>query len=217
MPQEHTLYLDIETLPGDPDCLDWKVFEARSNIKDAEKIEADIAEKKAKALANTSFDGGWGSVCVIGWAVDDDKVKTWRRPDLERGLIQEAIDSICYDIRGDLPRVTICGHNVAFDLAFLKKRCIIHGIELPRWWPRNPKPWDGKIRDTMKLWDDRYGEYTSLDELCRILGIEGKGDFDGSMVAEAWANGEYQKVAEYCADDVERVRKINKRILAVGL
>ena len=56
----------------------------------------------------------------------------------------------------------------------------------------------------------------SMDNLCDILGIPGKDGFDGSMVAEAWANGEHAKIAEYCADDVRRTREIHKRFLAVG-
>ena len=55
-----------------------------------------------------------------------------------------------------------------------------------------------------------------MDDLCDIFGIAGKDDFDGSMVAEAWANGEHAKIAEYCQQDVARTREIHKRFLAVG-
>jgi hypothetical protein len=199
-------------------CLDWKNFEAPGNLKDPEKIAAAIAEKQASAYAKTSFDGGWGWVCVIGAAIDDmpGLCRIAETPDREADLLGSFFHGISQDT-GQQSRIVVCGHNVAYDLAFLKKRCIVHGIELPRWWPHGAKPWDGRIRDTMKLWDDRYGEMTGLDELCRILGVEGKDGFDGSMVAEAWANGEYGKVAEYCAADVERVREINNRFVAVGL
>jgi predicted PolB exonuclease-like 3'-5' exonuclease len=47
------------------------------------------------------------------------------------------------------------------------------------------------------------------------MGIKGKDGFDGSMVADAWRNGEHGKIAEYCQDDVMRVREIHKRFMAV--
>ena len=59
------------------------------------------------------------------------------------------------------------------------------------------------------------GKTVALDELCDIMGIKGKDGFDGSMVADAWRNGEHAKIAEYCKDDVMRVREIHKRFMAV--
>ena len=46
--------------------------------------------------------------------------------------------------------------------------------------------------------------------------MAGKGDFDGSMVAEAWAKGEHDKIAAYCRDDVETVRAIYRKFEQVG-
>jgi predicted PolB exonuclease-like 3'-5' exonuclease len=57
----------------------------------------------------------------------------------------------------------------------------------------------------------------SMDELCQILGIQGKDGFDGSQVAAAWSAGEHDKIAEYCRDDVYRTREIHKRFLQAGL
>jgi hypothetical protein len=56
----------------------------------------------------------------------------------------------------------------------------------------------------------------SQDRLCDALGLSGKGDFDGSMVADAWANGEHERIADYCRSDVEKVRAIHRRFIAVG-
>ena len=35
------------------------------------------------------------------------------------------------------------------------------------------------------------------------------------MVSDAWARGEYQRVVDYNADDVETVRQVARRKLAV--
>ena len=50
-----------------------------------------------------------------------------------------------------------------------------------------------------------------MDKLCKAFGIQGKGDFDGSMVAETWKTDK-QKVIDYCADDVARTIQIYNRI-----
>jgi len=56
----------------------------------------------------------------------------------------------------------------------------------------------------------------SLGNRCKALGIPGKDGFDGSMVADAWLAGEHDTIAEYCRDDVERVRQIHNRFVSVG-
>ena len=91
------------------------------------------------------------------------------------------------------------------------------GVKLPvsTMFPRNPKPWGDEVFDTMTAWAGPR-DRISLDNLCEALGLPCKGDFDGSMVAEAWANGEHSKIAEYCKRDVETVRAIHRRFQAVG-
>ncbi len=51
-----------------------------------------------------------------------------------------------------------------------------------------------------------------MAKLCEAMGLEGKGEIDGSMVGDLWAKGEYEKVAEYCRGDVERTRQIHRRM-----
>ena len=67
----------------------------------------------------------------------------------------------------------------------------------------------------MAMWEGGTGRI-SMDNLCAILGIQGKQGFDGSMVAEAWAKGDHDTIKEYCRDDTYRVREIHKRFLAAG-
>jgi hypothetical protein len=73
------------------------------------------------------------------------------------------------------------------------------------------KPWDSCIADTKLMWTADKWEHGSMDKLCYALGIPGKGDFNGSMVAETWPS-DPEKVIEYCKDDVLRTRKIYKRL-----
>jgi predicted PolB exonuclease-like 3'-5' exonuclease len=67
----------------------------------------------------------------------------------------------------------------------------------------------------MSAWAGAKGTI-SMDKLSRALGMEGKGDFDGSMVADAWANGQHETIIEYCKDDVRKTRAIHGRFVAVN-
>ena len=215
-------YFDIETIPCQaPEYLDdlRKTVAAPARLSKPESIEKwlhDNREKAAKeSLEKTSFDGGRGHVCTISWAKNDGLIKTLHAHQIsdERGIVKGFFESL------DLYHSeTLVGHYITgFDIQFLTKRAIVLGVELPpnSAFPRDPKPWGKGIHDTMTMWAG-VRDRISLDALCNILGIPGKGDFDGSMVADAWANGRHKKIAEYCADDVSRTREIHKRFLKAG-
>ena len=67
------LYLDIETIPAQDPAIHAMIAErvtAPASYKKPETIAKWEAEEKpaavAKAIADTSFDGGLGEVCCIG-------------------------------------------------------------------------------------------------------------------------------------------------------
>jgi hypothetical protein len=217
---ERTVYLDIETIPSqDPDLLAKFMAEvtAPAQYKKEDSIAAWLDENREKVarerLSKTSFDPAHGHICTIGYAIDDMDVRCSYTSELRsEALMLEnffgAIDSF-HD-------TTFVGHYISgFDLRFIINRAIILGVKIPRCIPRDVKPWGKGIFDTMYGWCGPK-DNISLDNLCAALGIEGKGDFDGSMVAEAWANGEHDKIASYCRSDVEKVREIHKRFQAVN-
>lgn len=216
-------YFDIETIPDQrKDTLDKLRAEVTAPAKYSkpESIELWLAENREsaarEALAKTSFDGGAGHACTIGWAINDGHVQVEHAED-----VGEERDIIAAFFKG-LPRsgATLVGHNVlGFDIPFLLKRAVVLGVELPpaSTMPRDPKPWHPKVFDTMTSWAGAgHGDMISMNRLCGILGIVGKEDFDGSMVAEAWANGEHETIARYCDDDVRRTRAIHQKFLAAG-
>lgn len=211
------VYFDVETIP----CQDEAYLEvlkrkvkAPASYKKKESVDAWLAENRESAaldeMAKTSFDGGRGHVCTIAWARNDGEILTAhaKTVDEEKSVISDFFE----DLRKYRKEILV-GHNISgFDLGFLRKRAIALGLRMPdhRTFPRDPKPW--MVSDTMSMWAGGTNRI-SLDDLCSILGIPGKDGFDGSQVAEAWANGEHDKIAEYCRDDVWRVREIHKRFL----
>lgn len=217
------VYFDIETIP----CQDKSFFnEALKNVSapsrysKPESIEKWLKENREKAakeaVEKTSFDGGRGHVCTIAWAKNEGDIMVCHAETIsdERMVLSEFFSDL-----DPYHSETLVGHNITgFDLGFLRKRAICLGVKMPapNSFPRDPKPWDTTVIDTMTAWAGGKGQI-SMNELCEILGIDGKDGFDGSMVAQAWADGEHKKIAEYCADDVLRTREIHKRFLAAGL
>lgn len=214
------VYLDIETIPCQSAEYRTRVREGikpPGTIKKPESIlqwlEENAETATDEAVAKTSFDPAYGHICCIGWAIGDDPVQSLSAPtvsdeaDILRGF---------FDALPKMGMAKFIGHYITgFDLRFIMCRAIVLGVKIPSIWPRDPKPWDQSVFDTMVAWAGARGTI-SQDRLCEALGLSGKGDFDGSMVAAAWANGEHDRIAEYCRSDVETVRAIHRRFEAVG-
>lgn len=210
------LHLDIETIPtDDPDVVKRLIceIEAPGNYKDPEKINEYKLMKSSEVVAKTALDGAYGRIAVIGFAFDDEDPVTYKLNDFssEKAMISTYFEIVGYRCVGRRP--TVVGHNiVGFDLRFVLQRALVHGLRVPAWFPIDPKPWGDEVIDTMIAWAGARGT-VSQDKLCRVLGVEGKGDIDGSMVAGLWAEGRYDEVGAYCADDVRRQREVAMRIL----
>jgi predicted PolB exonuclease-like 3'-5' exonuclease len=236
------LIFDIETVPAqDPEHIAAIKAEAEAardealacvkapaNYKDADKIAAYIEAEKAKviagfdaevqaAIAKTSFDGGLGQIVCIAWQIDEGQARSLQVEDLtaeaERALLVDwfaALRSAHSGSHGTRP--VLIGHNVVgFDIPFVWKRAIVRSVKPPLWFPRNPKPWAESVFDTMTAWaGDR--DRISMDKLCRILGIPGKGDISGADVWPMVQAGRLNEVAAYCRDDVQRTKAIHDRL-----
>lgn len=214
------VFLDLETLPSQSEEYRAKVREGikpPGTIKKPESILAWLDENAEtatdEAVAKTSFDPAHGHICTIGYAIGESDTRAPTINDIrdEPDLLKEFFDA--------LPKMGMArfiGHNVAaFDLRFVICRAVVLGVRIPTIIPRDIKPWSPEIFDTMTAWAGARGTI-SLDRLAQALGIPSKDGFDGSMVAEAWAKGEYDRISEYCRSDVATVRAIYKRFEAVG-
>jgi len=214
------VYLDIETIPCQAPEYRAKVraeIKPPATIKKPESIAAWMEENAEtatdEAVAKTSFDPAHGHICCIGFALKDEAPCYWdmRKVEDERAVLENFFNAL-----PEMGLVRFIGHNVSgFDLRFIICRAIVLGVQIPTVIPRDIKPWSQDIFDTMTAWAGARGTI-SQDRLCQALGLPGKGDFDGSQVAAAWANGEHAKIAQYCLDDVEAVRAIHSRFEAVG-
>lgn len=216
----NNVYLDIETIPCQSAEYRAKVREnikPPGTIKKPESIlqwmddNADAAVDEA--VAKTSFDPAHGHICCLAFAVGKGQVQYYEARTVadERPLLENFFAAL-----PEMGQTRFIGHNVAaFDLRFIICRAIVLGVRIPPAIPRDIKPWSQEIFDTMTAWAGARG-MIGQDRLAEALGLPGEGDFNGSMVAEAWAKGEYGRIARYCMSDVETVRDIHRRFEAVG-
>lgn len=215
------LYLDIETIAAQSEEARQaiaKTVRPPATLKKAETIAAWEANEKQKAIdeavAKTSFDGTYGHVCCIGWAIGEGQIRSASVTRVEdEKLVLEAVFKEMRPVSEGWETPVIVGHNVSgFDIRFLWKRAFILGVRMPAWMPRDPKPWGVDVFDTMTVFAGQR-ETIGMDRLCAAMGLEGKGDIDGSMVADLWAKGEHETIAEYCRADIERTRAIHRKMM----
>jgi 3'-5' exonuclease len=219
----HNVFLDIETLPSQ--CPDYRAkvragIKPPANYSKPETITKWMAENAEsatdEAIAKTALDPASGHICSIAWAVGDGEIQnaqTGASLDNEASVIDEFFDAL-----PQIGMTRFIGHYITgFDLRFIMCRAIVLGVKVPALWPRDPKPWDQNVFDTMTAWAGARGTI-GLERLCEALGIESpKGDMAGNQVAAAWAAGEFDRIAAYNKKDVEAVRKVFRKFEAVGL
>ena len=216
------LYFDIETIPAqseDAKALVAATVKPPAAMKKAETIAAWEKEQKAsaveEAISKTSFNAAFGQICCIGFAFDNSPPTSISWPintDDERLMISAFFDEAGKIIGNRFP--VIVGHFITgFDIRFIWQRCMVLGIRVPAWLPKDPKPWDASVFDTMTAWAGAR-DTISMDNLCQALGLVGKGEIDGSMVGQMFADGKHKEIASYCRDDIYRTRAIHRKMMA---
>lgn len=218
----HNVFIDVETIPNQSPEYRAKVragIKPPGNISKPESIakwmEENAESATDEAVAKTSFDPAAGHICSIAWAIGDGEVLSLTA--IKIGEERKVIEGF-FECLPELGMNRFIGHYITgFDLRFIMCRAIVLGVKVPALWPRDPKPWDQSVFDTMTAWAGARGTI-SLDRLCEALGIESpKGEIDGSQVAQAWLDGRYDEIAAYNRKDVEAVRQVFRKFEAVGL
>lgn len=215
------LYIDIETIPTQLEWVKEKIREEikpPGNIKKQESIDkwmAENSEKKSnEEIHKTGFDGSIGEIICISFAIDDGEIINVGRlmGESEAKLLDKFYAILAENGLNKYVPIWIGHYICEFDLRFLWQRTVINkantkGISVPK----DSKAWGSNVFDTYYEWSGSKSKgFGSLDLLCKIFGIEGKGDIDGSKVWEYVQAGREKEVFEYCNDDVDKVRQIYK-------
>lgn len=200
--------LDIETIPSlDPAIMTELAAEIEpdKNLKDPEKIRANVAKKLEKAYNETSLDPLRGSICAIGvmTAKGDHHIFTaYGGMDMahQHALEEQAIRDANEVLSGSV----IAWNGRDFDFRFLGIRSLRYADKAKL---RSLAPYLSLGIDPMvKLFGPRG--YVKQSTFAKHLGIQCDTSFDGSMVAAAYARGEYSKITNHLSDDVRTLREI---------
>lgn len=217
-------YFDIECIPTQrQDFIDAiaETITVPGNYKKQESIDKWIATEKPvmveKAVASSVFDGGMGEIIAFSCSFDGVSHSVFRTDKINEphllAMINDIFSELLFDDRENFLHPTWVGHYITgFDLRFLWKRFIVNKIKPVISIPYNAKPWDERIFDTCFEWKGGSKDKGSMDFVCKALGIEGKGDMDGSKVYEYWKAGKYEEISQYCNDDVKRTIDIYSAI-----
>lgn len=200
------LFLDIETIPAQKESFDTLkiLFEKKHARRGGEGKENETFEE---FVNRTSFDGAFGQILCIGYALDNEPTRALYNKDNERETLRQF---------WELARNAslFIGHNVMdFDLRFIYQRSIILGVR-PSLDLNFARYRSNPIFDTMKEWAKWSNTSTGLETLALALGIPSPKDgIDGSQVAAFHAAGKDDEIVEYCKRDVETTRDVYKRMI----
>lgn len=222
------LYFDIETIPADESShealryLYNRKIEKKMKEKGVNQDDA-IAEFGTfeKFVDGTGFDGSFGRVLCIAYAVNNEETRVICNDGNEKKTLED-FWFVAKQI--DL----FVGHNIMeFDLKFLLQRSIMLGVK-PTWtrfMEPGKKPWDMikhldfarykslPIFDTMHEWSNWGNPKVGLEHLALAMGIPTpKEGIDGSEVWNFYKAGKVKEICDYCMRDVETTRAVYKRI-----
>jgi hypothetical protein len=215
------LIFDIETLPAGKDSLEsLKFLYEKKLAKLRERGDEEIPLEDF--LATTSFDGAFGRILCIAYAVNDEEVRVISNPDNEKKVLEDF-----WFVAGQCD--LFVGHNIMdFDLRFILQRSVILGVK-PSWnrfQELGKKPWEMMkylsfaryqnlpIFDTMHEWSNWNNQNkATLEHLALALGIPTpKEGIDGSQVFAFFEAGKIKEICDYCKRDVEATRAVYKRM-----
>lgn len=223
------MFLDIETLPA-PES-EWSKLEylfSRKLEKSAKKKEMSeevmmAEEKRAKFeeyILGTSFDGSFGRILCIAYALDNEEVQVICHPEDETKILREfwtIADGV------DL----LVGHNVMeFDLRFIYQRSVKLTVH-PSWRMNggynDPRVLSfaryksAPIYDTMKEWTKWNRDSIGLEHIALALDIPTpKEGIDGSEVYTFFKAGKVKEICEYCKRDVVTTRAVYQKMTFEG-
>lgn len=220
------VYIDLESLPPEIDLEEFKsTLEIPKTIKKEETkakwIEENWEEKYKRLALNTDK----ANICSIGVGVEEGDVCVFLSTERdEHKILSDFYDFLVSELKNGFDTeleieinqslITWVGfNNKKFDMELLWKRAMFHGLyDLAKLIPR--EKYTKNIYDIMEVWYPfEYNKYISQDKMCSFFNIEGKpDDIDGSMIYDVWHAGEFDRIVEYNADDVEKVKKLYKII-----
>lgn len=198
--------VDIETASKPENELSGLVpkFEAPSNWKDPEKINAAIEQKKKEWLEDGALHANTGIVLVVGILESDSRNIT---------ILEGEESSIIKGFWDFFSETTdmIVGHNIkGFDVPFILRRSWLLGIQTPVDIVRG-RYINDRFIDTMERWACGTRDTISLDNLSKAFGLPGKSGSGKDFAGQYMLGGDFKKKAlDYLRNDLLMTHAVAK-------
>jgi DNA polymerase elongation subunit (family B) len=219
------LFLDIETLAQDPEPF---MVPARDEIKvpkthkKPETIAAYLDEQEASIVGELREKSSLepllgGTVLAVGLALADGPVGAILPKagdeEGERGVLTRLQEKLA--ARPD--DVLVTWNGARFDMEFLRKRALRHGLWSLAQRTFFEKPWSRGHIDLFPVWQGHdKSAMGKLRAVASFLGIESPDHVRGSQIAELFRAGRVDLVRQHVLEDVRVLREVYWRFRAAG-
>jgi hypothetical protein len=210
------VFTDIETAPhGDAERM-LPEFKHNAGTNDADKRAAQIAEKRAKALADAALDPDLCRIVAIGaWWDNEDTPRIIHC--LDEGEERYALSDYWRTyrtIRHEHPYTVIVGSNVlGFDLPVMVRRSLYLQVEVPMLERGKYRHRDVIDLKSLLCDDDRLA-WRSLEYYCRRFALDVPHDpIDGAQIPALVAAGNWDAVREHLRCDLIKTRALALRVV----
>jgi hypothetical protein len=207
---------DIETCPHDDAERMLPEFKHNAGTNDADKRAAQIAEKRAKALADAALDPDLCRIVAIGAWWDDyaDPVMLLCKDEREEADVLRGFWNIYAKRRYEHPHTVIVGSNcLGFDLPIMVRRSLYLQVEVPLLERGKYRHRDVIDLKSLLCDDDRLA-WRSLDYYVRRFQLDVPHDpIDGAQIPALVAAGEWDKVREHLRCDLYKTRALALRVV----
>jgi len=221
---DHILFLDVETVPNTAQYSELS-SEARQLWSDKSRQFRQSENDSPESLyERAGIYAEFGKIiCIsVGYLQDTNEgrrfhLRSYAGDEEKKLLLDFSVMLTNWDKAGRY----LCGHNIReFDVPYLCRRMLIHGINLPPMLDIGGlKPWEVRHLDTLQLWKfGDYKHYTSLKLLAWCFGIPSpKSDIDGSEVARVYyEEQDLARIVAYCERDVVTVARLYLKLVQGG-
>lgn len=225
IPLDKILFLDIETVSGQPNFEGLSV-ELKKHWETKAGYLAQNEETPSEMYGRAGIYAEFGKiVCIsVGFINTEQntnklRIKSYYNHD-EKALLSDFFDLLNKYYPAN--KTFLCAHNgKEFDFPYIARRGLINGLSLPETLnTAGKKPWEVNHLDTLNLWKfGDYKHYTSLSLLTTIFNIPTpKDDIDGSMVNDVyWNEQDLERIVNYCQKDVVALTQLYLRFNNITL
>ena len=197
------LAIDIETMPN-PEMIEFlPEVKAAGNLKDPDKIAADIEAKQAEQIEKMALSPLYGKIACIGYYGEDYKEVMLAD---ETSMIQTVLTRC-----EDFPIFTWNGKG--FDFEFIIKRGVILGLcsllDLEKFTDKYKAV---NHIDLMEKWCG-YGKFAKLDDIAKaVLGVGKEEGFNVKEIPKLMETATGQElIKRYCLTDCQRTYELARK------